>query len=212
MPGLKKPPGIFVLALIIIIMKICFATNNQNKLKEIRQILGDSFEILSLKEINCTEELPETHETLEENSAEKAEYVFSRYQIPVFADDTGLEVKALGGEPGVYSARYGGPERDSDKNMEKVLKGLTGASDRSARFRTIMTYIDTSGSYQFEGIVEGEITEEKRGAGGFGYDPVFVPTGYTQTFSELTASEKNNTSHRQRSLLKLIEFLKSRSK
>lgn len=192
-------------------MKICFATNNLNKLAEIQQILGNDFEILSLKDIDCREELPETHETLEENSVEKADHVYSRYLIPVFADDTGLEIKALGGEPGVYSARYGGPERDADMNMDKVLTGLREATDRSAQFRTIMTYIDETGTHQFEGIVEGEIIEEKRGLGGFGYDPIFIPSGYTQTFGELPATEKNKISHRVRSVAKLVEFLKSRN-
>lgn len=191
-------------------MKICFATNNQNKLSEIQQILGDQFQILSLKDIGCFDDIPEPHETLEENSAEKAEYIYSRYGIPVFADDTGLEITALNGAPGVYSARYGGPERSAAKNMSKVLDELTEATDRSARFRTIMTYIETTGSYQFEGIVEGQIIDEVRGAGGFGYDPIFIPAGYRQTFGELPSEEKNKISHRVRALAKLVEFLKSR--
>lgn len=191
-------------------MKICFATNNQNKLSEIQQILGDQFQILSLKDIGCFDDIPEPHETLEENSAEKAEHIYSRYEIPVFADDTGLEITALNGAPGVYSARYGGPERSAAQNMGKVLGELTEATDRSARFRTIMTYIDSTGSYQFEGIVEGQIIDEARGAGGFGYDPIFIPAGYTQTFGELPAEEKNKISHRVRALAKLVEFLKSR--
>ncbi|GAB5524988.1 MAG: non-canonical purine NTP diphosphatase [Roseivirga sp.] len=191
-------------------MKICFATNNQNKLSEIQQILGDRFEVLSLKDIGCFDEIDEPHETLEENSAEKAEYIYSRYQIPVFADDTGLEIAALNGAPGVYSARYGGPERSADQNMNKVLAELEGAVDRSAQFRTIMTYIDHTGSFQFEGIVKGQIITERKGTGGFGYDPIFVPEGYDQTFGELPASEKNKISHRVRSLTRLVEFLKSR--
>lgn len=191
-------------------MKICFATNNRNKLEEIQQILGDSFEILSLKDIGCFDDIAEPHETLEENSAEKAEYIYTRYQIPVFADDTGLEIAALNGAPGVYSARYGGPERSAERNMAKVLGELEGATDRSAQFRTIMTYIDESGTFQFEGIVKGRIISERRGEGGFGYDPIFIPDGYDQTFGELPASEKNQISHRVRSLSKLVEFLKSR--
>lgn len=191
-------------------MKICFATNNQNKLAEIQQILGNRFEILSLKDIGCFDDIAEPHETLEENSAEKAEYIYSRYQIPVFADDTGLEIAALNGAPGVYSARYGGPERSAEGNMNKVLGELEGATDRSAQFRTIMTYIDETGTFQFEGIVKGQIISEKRGEGGFGYDPIFIPEGYNQTFGELPASEKNQISHRVRSLSKLVEFLKSR--
>ncbi len=191
-------------------MKICFATNNRNKLEEIQQILGDSFEILSLKDIGCFDDIAEPHESLEENSAEKAEYIYTRYQIPVFADDTGLEIVALDGAPGVYSARYGGPERSAERNMTKVLAELEGAADRSAQFRTIMTYIDESGTFQFEGIVKGRIISERRGEGGFGYDPIFIPDGYDQTFGELPTSEKNQISHRVRSLSKLVEFLKSR--
>jgi XTP/dITP diphosphohydrolase len=192
-------------------MKICFATNNQNKLAEIQQILGKGFEILSLKDIGCHEELPETHETLEENSEEKAAHVYRQYKIPVFADDTGLEISALSGAPGVYSARYGGPERSADLNMEKVLRGLEGAADRSARFRTVITYIDTEGTYQFEGIVEGEIIEDRQGEGGFGYDPIFIPIGYDQTFGEMPAAEKNKISHRKRAVARLADFLKSRT-
>ncbi|MCE7996491.1 MAG: RdgB/HAM1 family non-canonical purine NTP pyrophosphatase [Roseivirga sp.] len=191
-------------------MKICFATNNQNKLSEIQQILGDQFHILSLQDIECFDDIPEPYETLEENSAGKAEYIYSRYQIPVFADDTGLEITALKGAPGVYSARYGGPERSAEQNMSKVLGELKEEQDRSARFRTIMTYIDHTGSYQFEGIVEGQIINEVRGAGGFGYDPIFIPSGYSQTFGELPAKVKNKISHRVRSLARLVEFLKSR--
>lgn len=190
-------------------MKICFATNNANKLKEINQILGDGFEIVSLQEIGCHEELPETHETLEENSHEKAEYVYTRYQVPVFADDTGLEVDALGGEPGVYTAMYAGMDRNANKNMQKVLHGLQGKTDRSAAFRTIITYIDESGTYAFEGKVSGQIAQGQQGAEGFGYDPIFIPEGYSETFAELPASEKNKISHRKRAIEKLVDFLKS---
>lgn len=192
-------------------MKICFATNNANKLKEIREILGEGFQIVSLKDIGCEEELPETHETLEENSLEKAEYVYKRYQLPVFADDTGLEVNALNGAPGVYSARYAGAERSADANMNKLLAALSEEASREARFRTIITYLDDTGVYQFEGEVKGQITRELKGEGGFGYDPVFVPNGYTQTFGEMPSEEKNKISHRVRSVEKLVEFLKSRT-
>lgn len=192
-------------------MKICFATNNQNKLAEIQQILGKGFDILSLKDIGCFEELPETHETLEENSEEKAAHVYRQYKIPVFADDTGLEVSALFGAPGVYSARYGGPQRSADLNMEKVLRELDGAADRSARFRTVITFIDTEGTYQFEGIVDGEIIYKRKGEGGFGYDPIFIPTGYDQTFGEMPAADKNKISHRMRAAAGLADFLKSRT-
>lgn len=189
-------------------MKICFATNNANKLKEISQILGEAFEILSLKDIGCLEELPETHETLEENSHEKAEYVYNRYEIPVFADDTGLEVAALNGEPGVHSAHYSG-SRDAEKNMQKLLTAMAGKEDRNAAFRTIITFIDPTGTYAFEGSVSGQITHAQKGDEGFGYDPVFIPEGYDQTFAELPASEKNAISHRKRAIEKLVDFLKS---
>jgi len=190
-------------------MKICFATNNPNKLKEIRQILGDSFEIQSLQEIGCHEELPETHETLEENSLEKADYVYQKYGIPVFADDTGLEAEALNGDPGVYTAMYGGQERDAVKNMQKLLTELQGHENRKAAFRTIITFIDSSGTYAFEGSVNGGITKEIKGTEGFGYDPVFVPTGYEKTFAELPATVKNGISHRKRAIEKLVDFLKT---
>ena len=190
-------------------MKICFATNNANKLREIREILGEGFDIVSLQEIGCHEELPETHETLEENSAEKAEYVYTRYKVPVFADDTGLEVDALGGEPGVYTAMYAGPERDANQNMQKVLDGLHGKTDRSAAFRTIITYIDESGTYAFEGKVAGQIAHGMQGEEGFGYDPIFMPEGHAETFAELPSAEKNKISHRKRAIEKLVDFLKS---
>ncbi len=189
-------------------MKICFATNNPNKLKEIRQILGTGFEIVSLQDIGCHEELPETHETLEENSAEKAEYVYARYQVPVFADDTGLEVDALNGEPGVYTAMYAGPERDAHKNMQKVINGLAEKPDRAAAFRTIITYIDASGTFAFEGKVTGRIAAQQRGAEGFGYDPIFIPEDYAETFAELPSEVKNSISHRKRAIQKLVDFLK----
>ena len=193
-------------------MKICFATNNPHKLREIQQILGDEFEITSLKEIGCFDEIPEPYETLEENSATKAQYIYERYQIPVFADDSGLEVKALNGAPGVHTAYYGGEERSADKNMDKVLGELQGVEDREAQFRAVMTYIDTTGTYAFEGVVKGQITLEKTGDGGFGYDPVFQPEGYSQSFAQLPDKVKNEISHRGRSLEKLVDFLKSRNK
>jgi XTP/dITP diphosphohydrolase len=191
-------------------MKICFATNNQNKLKEIAEILGDQFELVSLESIGCQEELEETQDTLEGNSLQKAEYVHSKYDIPVFADDTGLEVNALNGAPGVYSARYAGPARDSDMNMQKLLTELAAKTDRSARFRTVITYMENGKSFQFEGIVEGEITKTTQGVGGFGYDPIFTPTGYDQTFGELSSEIKNQISHRKRAFDKLINFLKTK--
>uniref|UniRef100_UPI00404819C1 non-canonical purine NTP diphosphatase n=1 Tax=Roseivirga sp. TaxID=1964215 RepID=UPI00404819C1 len=191
-------------------MKICFATNNQNKLKEISEILGDQFELLSLESIGCFEELEETKDTLEGNSLQKAEYVHSKFNIPVFADDTGLEVNSLNGAPGVYSARYAGPKRDSHKNMQKLLTALEDKTDRSARFRTVITYMENGQSFQFEGIVEGEIVKNMEGKGGFGYDPIFTPKGYDQTFGELSSEIKNQISHRKRAFDKLINFLKTK--
>jgi XTP/dITP diphosphohydrolase len=190
-------------------MRICFATNNKNKLKEIAEMLGDHFELVSLSAIGCTEELAETRTTLEGNSLQKAEYVHEKYQIPVFADDTGLEVKALNGEPGVYSAMYAGPQRSSEDNMTKLLQALEGKQDRSARFRTVITYMENGSMHQFEGIVEGKIDVKLNGEGGFGYDPIFIPKGYDQTFGELAPEIKNQISHRKRAFDGLINFLKS---
>lgn len=191
-------------------MKICFATNNEHKLAEIAQMLGDQFELVSLEQLGCFEELAETQNTLEGNSLQKAAYVYEHHQVPVFADDTGLEVTALNGEPGVYSARYAGLERDAQKNMDKVLKGLEGVEDRSARFRTVITYIENNKQYQFEGVVEGEIIRRPTGSGGFGYDPIFQPNGYDLTFGELSSAIKNQISHRKRAFDRLINFLKTK--
>lgn len=191
-------------------MKICFATNNLNKLKEISQMLGNQFELVSLEQIGCFEELEETQDTLEGNSLQKADYVYKKYRIPVFADDTGLEIKALNGEPGVYSARYAGPERDDKQNMAKVLTGLENESDRSAQFRTVITYIENGKPLQFDGIVEGEIAKVEMGSEGFGYDPIFVPSGFDKSFGELSADIKNTISHRKRAFEKLINFLKTK--
>ncbi|UXX79753.1 non-canonical purine NTP diphosphatase [Reichenbachiella carrageenanivorans] len=191
-------------------MKICFATHNQNKLKEINQILTD-FEIIGLTDIGCVEEIPETGTTLDENSKIKADFVTSQYQISCFADDTGLEVEALGGAPGVYSARYAGEGRDNGANMELLLKNLAGHSDRSARFRTVITLILEGETHQFEGIVNGRIITELRGQEGFGYDPIFIPEGYDKTFAEMSAADKNAISHRGRAVAKLEKFLKNRT-
>lgn len=189
-------------------MKICFATNNKNKLKEIKKSLGDSHELLSLKDINCLEELPETQETIEGNSLQKAQYVFDNYGVACFADDTGLEINALSGEPGVYSARYAGPDCKAEDNMAKVLNNLSGISDRAARFKTVITLIDNGGNKtQFEGIANGEITRTKSGADGFGYDPIFKPEGYDLTFAEISIEEKNRISHRGKAVRKLLDFL-----
>ena len=186
---------------------ICFATNNQNKLREIQQIIGGSYEIISLDQLGCKEELLENQDTLEGNSLQKAQYVHDQYSVDVFADDTGLEIDALNGAPGVYSARYAGPQRSSEDNMLKVLTELENASDRRARFRTVITLIQGNQINQFDGVVEGVIAFEKKGGGGFGYDPIFIPEGCHQTFSEMTAVEKNQISHRKRAIEKLVNFL-----
>lgn len=190
-------------------MKICFTTNNAHKLQEVREIVGDSLELLSLSDIGFSGDIPETHETLEENSQEKAQYIFDRFQIPVFSDDSGLEVSALGNKPGVHTAHYSG-SRDAVANMQKVLSELTTEDSRQARFRAVMTYISADGQLsQFEGIVDGEIASQMSGADGFGYDPIFIPEGYDQTFAELSSDVKNTISHRKRALEKLVQFLKS---
>ncbi|KYG77376.1 RdgB/HAM1 family non-canonical purine NTP pyrophosphatase [Roseivirga spongicola] len=191
-------------------MKICFTTNNAHKLQEVKEILGDSIELLSLSDIGFEGDIPETHETLEENSLEKAQYIFQKYRIPVFSDDSGLEVVALNGKPGVHTAHYAG-SRDAVANMSKVLSELEGqTNNREARFRAVITYIDLEGKeQQFEGIVDGQIAPEMSGAEGFGYDPIFIPLGYEKTFAELSSEVKNTISHRKRALEKLVQFLKS---
>lgn len=198
-------------------MKIVFATNNQHKLQEIREILGDQFEILSLADIGCHEDIPETGNTLEANAHQKAEYVFDHYHIDCFADDTGLEVDALGGAPGVHSARYAeGTDHNSEANMAKLLRELGDNDNRKARFRTVISLIQMEGGnpvcsreYQFEGVVEGRIDREKHGSEGFGYDPVFIPEGYNKSFAELGEEIKNQISHRARAVKKLAEWLKT---
>ncbi len=199
-------------------MKIVFATNNRHKLQEIREILGPDFDIVSLSEIGCHADIPETGDTLEENARIKAEYVFSHYHLSCFADDTGLEVEALNGAPGVHSARYAdGTDHDSEANMDKLLRELHGQANRQARFRTVISLIlsddnHASGScqYIFEGEVKGRIDTEKHGTQGFGYDPLFIPEGYDRSFAELGESIKNKISHRARAVSKLAEYLKNR--
>ncbi len=187
-------------------MKICFATNNKNKLQEIKSAVKD-IEILGLADIGCREELPENQTTLEGNSLEKANYVFDNYQQDCFADDTGLEIEELGNEPGVYSARYAGTHGDSEANMQLVLKNLKGKENRKAQFKTVITLILNDKKHQFEGVAKGEITLEKVGVDGFGYDPIFVPEGYSITFAEMSMEEKNAISHRGKAVRKLIDFL-----
>lgn len=211
-------------------MKIVFATNNKHKLDEIRSILGDSIEVLSLKDIGCNVDIPETGKTLEENALQKAQYVYDNYHIDCFADDTGLEVEALDGSPGVYSARYAAlpdnpvksegatSSHDSDANMTRLLYELNGKDNRKARFRTVIALIQKKDVcpcgctsikeiHKFEGIVEGEIIQERRGVEGFGYDPIFQPDGYDKTFAELGMDIKNHISHRARATQKLAEYL-----
>ena len=189
-------------------MRIVFATNNQHKLSEIRQILGSRVEVLSLKDIGCNADIPETGSTLEENALQKAQYVYDHYHIDCFADDTGLEVDALGGAPGVYSARYAGGEgHDSEANMTKLLGELGENNNRRARFRTVIALIQQGEVHEFEGIVNGQIIRERRGGEGFGYDPIFQPDGYDQTFAELGLEVKNNISHRARATQKLADYL-----
>lgn len=202
---------------------IVFATNNENKLREVREILGDKFEVRSLKEIGCFDELPETHDTLQENALQKAQYISNFYGFDCFADDTGLEIYSLNNEPGVYSARYAsmidtkdngsvlpvGASHDSQANMNKVLAKLEGrvGEERRARFRTVIALIYKGETHCFEGIVEGSITTERHGTEGFGYDPIFQPEGYTTTFAEMPSEAKNSISHRGRAVAKLVEFL-----
>ncbi|MCD8297902.1 MAG: non-canonical purine NTP diphosphatase [Prevotella sp.] len=193
-------------------MKIVFATNNRHKLSEIREILGNAFDILSLEDIGCHADIPETSDSLEGNAMQKARFVYDNYHVSCFADDTGLEVEALGGEPGVYSARYaGGAGHDSEANITKLLGKLRGNTNRRARFRTVIALIldgETPHTELFEGAVEGEIIQERRGAGGFGYDPIFQPDGYDRTFAELGSEIKNTISHRARAVALLAEYLR----
>jgi XTP/dITP diphosphohydrolase len=188
-------------------MKIVFATNNQHKLMEIGDLLGDSFTLLNLKDVNIKEEIPEDFPTLEGNAIFKARYIHKATDMNAFADDTGLEIEALGGSPGVHSARFAGVHKDFNANTEKVLKLMKGKTNRSAKFRTVIALILDGSEYFFEGIVSGKIIDEKRGTGGFGYDPIFVPDGKQLTFAEMSLSEKNNISHRALAFEKLKLFL-----
>lgn len=189
-------------------LPLCFATNNSGKLKEIQHLLGAKYKLLSLQDIGCTEEIPETGATIEENSKLKAQYVWEKFQVNCFADDTGLEVLALGHAPGVYSARYAGTGI-ADDNMNLLLKNLSLISDKSARFKTVVTLVIEGVYHTFEGIAAGNIVSEKRGSNGFGYDPIFVPEGYHQTFAELDLDEKNKISHRGKAMRLLISFLQN---
>ena len=188
-------------------LSICFASNNAHKLAEIREILGNQYDVKSLEDIGCHEELPEEQTTLEGNSRQKAEYVWQKFGVNCFADDTGLEVLALNMEPGVYSARYAGSQRSSQDNIQLLLQNLAGKENRAAQFRTSITLILDSNMFQFDGVIQGKISEEPKGDQGFGYDPIFIPEGYTQTFAELNSIEKNKISHRGRAVQQLVEYL-----
>ena len=188
-------------------MELVFATNNKHKIKEINDLLDDNFTILVLADTGITEDIPEEAETLEENALFKARYVHEKTGLNVFADDTGLEVPSLGGAPGVHSARYAGESKSFDDNIEKLLREMKDMTERSARFRTVIALILDGSEYLFEGTVEGEIIRERRGSGGFGYDPVFLASGYDLTFAEIPLSEKNRVSHRAKAMRKLIGFL-----
>ncbi|QIA06394.1 non-canonical purine NTP diphosphatase [Draconibacterium halophilum] len=189
-------------------MKLVFATNNKHKLEELQAILGDEFTLLSLKDIECFDEIPEEQPTLEGNASEKAYYVYDKYGMNCFADDTGLEIEALNAEPGVFSARYAGEDKNSEANMNKVLQKLAKINERKARFRTVISLVIDGEEKQFEGIVNGEILKEKCGDSGFGYDPIFKPEGFDQSFAEMGLEDKNKISHRGRAVQKLVDYLK----
>jgi len=190
-------------------MKIVFASNNKNKILEIQSMLPESIQIVSLESIGCLEEIPETSETIEGNAILKANYVTQNYGFDCFADDTGLEVEALNGEPGVYSARYAGEQRNADDNMNKLLNELADKTNRTAQFKTVIALNVNGKQYLFEGIASGEIIKEKIGLGGFGYDPIFKPTNYKETFAELSLEVKNEISHRGKATKSLLDFLQN---
>ena len=188
-------------------MDIVFATNNKHKLEEIQQLIGNKINLLSLSDINCNDEIPEDFFTLEENASQKSHYIFDKFNLDCFADDTGLEIEALNGKPGVLSARYAGDSKDTEANMRKVLDELKGEKNRKARFRTVISLIINKNEYLFEGIVNGEILESKTGKDGFGYDPIFKPIGYSESFAEMSLEQKNLISHRAIATRKLVDFL-----
>jgi XTP/dITP diphosphohydrolase len=190
-------------------MELVFATNNKHKLAELQAMLGNRIKLLSLNEIGCDEEIPEDQDTLEGNASQKAFYIYNKFGYNCFADDTGLEIEALNGEPGVFSARYAGEEKSAEANMDKVLGKMTKINNRNARFRTVISLVIDGEEKQFEGVVEGRILTVKRGASGFGYDPIFQPEGFSQTFAEMDLTSKNKISHRGRAVEKLILYLKN---
>ena len=192
-------------------MKLVFATNNLNKLKEVQEMLPEAIELLSLKDIGCDEEIEETATTLEGNAQIKANHITNNYNYNCFADDTGLEVEALQGEPGVYSARYAGEPANAENNMQKLLQNLQNTSTRNAQFRTSICLNIDGKQFFFDGICKGEVLTEKKGEKGFGYDPIFQPEGYNKSFAEMSSEDKNNISHRGLAIKKLIDFLKTYS-
>ena len=189
-------------------MKIVFATNNKNKLSEISDILGDKIELLSLKDIGFSGDIPETNPTIKENASQKSHFIYDRYGVNVFADDTGMAIEALDGRPGVYSARYAGENATYKDNMFKALREMEGKTNRKAKFITVISLILEGKEYFFEGIVNGTITTEPRGSDGFGYDPIFLPNGYNKTYAQMSAEEKNAMSHRGLATQKFVEFLR----
>ena len=189
-------------------MKLVFATNNKHKLQEVRDIVGDRVEVLSLADIGCYDDIPETADTLQGNALIKARHIYEKYGFDCFADDTGLEVEALDGAPGVYSARYAGEECDSEANMRKLLENLTGKTNRNAQFRTVIALIINGEEMLFNGIVKGTIATEKKGDSGFGYDPIFVPEGHSASFAQMSSEMKNSMSHRFRATQQLSDYLK----
>ena len=189
-------------------MELIIASQNQNKLVEFKKILGDKIKLFSLSDIGLNQEIPENEKTIKKNAMFKAKFVNTQTGKNVFADDTGLEIDSLNGEPGVYSARYSGVDRNSDKNIELVLRKLKNKANRNSRFKTIISLIIDGKSVNFEGVVEGKITEEKRGSNGFGYDPIFQPNGYSSTFGEMSLKEKNKISHRSIAINKMVQYLK----
>ncbi|NPA68827.1 MAG: non-canonical purine NTP diphosphatase [Chlorobi bacterium] len=190
-------------------MELVFATNNKHKLEEVKKILNNKFKILSLNDINCFEEIPETQKTIKGNASQKAHYIYDKYKKNCFADDTGLEIEALNGEPGVYSARYAGENCSFEDNVKKVLQKLEGIKNRKARFKTVISLIINNKEYLFEGIINGTVIDKKRGKSGFGYDPIFLPDGFNKTFAEMLPEEKNKISHRALATQKLINFLEN---
>lgn len=187
-------------------VELIFATNNTHKLEEVQAIIGNKFILKSLSDVDCTDDIPETGITFHENAQQKTDYLFNKYQVDCFGDDSGLEIDALNGEPGVYSARYSGT-RDMEKNIDLVLTRLQGKENRAARFKTVISLFLNRKQYFFEGVIEGHIINTRKGDKGFGYDPIFIPNGYDKTFAEMTAEEKNTISHRAIAVRKLADFL-----